>query len=125
VQTDRGAVGVFEGGRKPAPTVAPREPANRLIVAIDNDALPGGRGPGGTIRERFSRPVLVRRRADGSEIGHPLDLEWMGIAAGGGGLYVDTYVAWSGTHFLYPFHGLDPDSHNSDARLLPIDCRPQ
>ncbi|MEO8702899.1 MAG: hypothetical protein ABI867_22835 [Kofleriaceae bacterium] len=86
-----------------------------LEFAIANRATGGGAGPGGMIIEPMGRPAL-ERTLHGKPVGDVLDLEWRGNSVAHG-MYVDGYVAWTGTYVLYPFR-------DDSERLLPIDCRP-
>lgn len=92
----------------PSPAAAPFRYV--VINAVD----PPPPGPGGTIYEPLGRPVLERTNA-GARVGQLTALEFHGnpIAFS---MNIDPYIAWSGTHFLYPFR-------EGALRLLPIDCR--
>lgn len=82
-----------------------------------NDATPPPRGPGVRIYEAMGEPIFVREH-NSTQVGRRLVIEWHGNPVGVHGMYIESLLFWSGTHFVYPFRGDDR------ANLLPIDCRP-
>jgi len=78
---------------------------------------------GGTIYEPAGRPIF-ERTLDGRRVGDPLALEWQGNPIAHG-FHVESYVVWTGTHFLYPFWtSTTPIGDKYVELLLPIDCHP-
>jgi hypothetical protein len=101
----------------PSATLAgsdPRAP-DALDFDVTNGAVPPPPGRGGKIYEAMGRPILTRTLA-GKRVGDPIDLEFRGNPIAHS-MNISSDIAWSGTHFVYPF------SDDVD-RLLPIDCRP-
>lgn len=92
----------------------PRAP-DALDFEVTNGAVPPPPGPGGRIIEAMGRPILTRSLA-GKRVGDPIELEFRGNPIAHS-MNISSDIAWSGTHFLYPFA-------DDGDRLLPIDCRP-
>jgi hypothetical protein len=104
-----------------APAPVASHPEDAVAFEITNGAVPPPPGPGGRIIEAMGRPMLERQHA-GRRVGDTTALEWRGNPIAHS-MNVSTAVAWSGTHFIYPFW----DADRGDAyivALLPIDCRP-
>ncbi len=120
----RVADGIFDGQRRPSDGATPLADPAALDIRVVNAAEPPPPGPGGRIIEAMGRPMLHRTHA-GQPVGEALALEWHGnpIAYA---MNISTAIAWSGTHFLYPFSGEDggPTHDRYVEALLPIDCRP-
>ncbi len=121
----RDADGFFDGARKPAAGAIALQPDNALDVHVTNAARPppSPRGPNVTIIEPMGRPMLERERL-GQPVGEPLALERDGNPIAHG-MHISTDLAWSGTHFIYPFWDDDggPTHDKYVVRLLAIDCR--
>ncbi|GAC1351440.1 MAG: hypothetical protein NVSMB1_04500 [Polyangiales bacterium] len=112
--------GLFGGTRGPAAQAVLLRPNDVLEVQVWNGATPPPPSPGfhGRINEPFAQPVLTRTLAE-KPVGEKVWLEWES-GTPSHSMYADPDVAFSGTHFLYPFY----DNKNV-GRLLPIDCRPE
>jgi hypothetical protein len=107
-----------------ADLVVAAEPGAVAFHVTNRAVPPGGRGPGGMVIEAMGRPVLERTHA-GTKVGEALDIMWHGNPIAHG-MNIESYIVWSGTHFLYPFYADDggPTHDKYAESLLPIDCRP-
>jgi len=102
----------------PSPTAPALPPPSRDAIAyiVTNGARPPPHGPGGTIYEAMGRPMLERSRS-GTPVGRSIELDYHRNPIAHS-MNISPDIAWSGTHFLYPF------VHDQRQLLLPIDCKP-
>jgi hypothetical protein len=112
--------GVFAGQRRPAAAALLLRGPDELTAQVTDLSVPPPRGAGGRIYEAQREPALARAR-NGQPVGQPIALEVGGFPVGVLGVVVQTDLAWSGTHFLYPFHTTGTPRV---ASLLPVDCAP-
>jgi hypothetical protein len=105
--------------------VSARPASDAVVATITNLAQPiPRRGPDGRTYEPLARPALARELA-GHKVGQPTLLELRGNPAGAHGFMISSWaVAWTGTHFLYPFRDSGWNTPTV-AMLLPVDCRPR
>jgi hypothetical protein len=121
------ATGIASTATAVMATAAGPPPRDAIGFSVINRATArpgGGAGPGGMIIEPMGQPALERTQ-HAKRFGDPVALEWQGNPIAHG-MYVESYIVWSGTHFIYPFYTDDggPTHDKYVERLLPIDCKP-
>jgi hypothetical protein len=114
----RRPLGVFGGRLGPAAGAVLLD--GGFTARVLNLAEPPPQSADGTIFEVLPAPALVREHR-GKPVGRSTLLEVGSSPVGVHGLSFTPDIAWSGTHFVYPFATSNPPRA---ASLLPIDCRP-